>query len=87
MEDAKRIKSKSEFMNKFYDFHDELTGLASYADIINIEVETAVKYGEKIEDEHRRLRFYGRHYLELLENLQKAGILNKELIFRKSEEF
>ena len=65
----KILKSYSELGNT-------LSQLTTMIDVINIDVDTALKTGSKIEDENRRLRFYGMQYLELVEDLKKAGIIN-----------
>lgn len=66
----------NKILNTYYELGEVLRNLSTRIDIINIDVNTALEIGESMKDEKLKLKFYGRCYLELVEELRKAGILN-----------
>lgn len=68
-------KSNNELLNKYYELGDLMTKFISYQDIIQIDVDTALEVANNLEDSDRKLRFLGSRYLDLVDTLQKAGII------------
>lgn len=66
----------NKILNTYYELGEVLRNLSTRIDIINIDVNTALETGESMKDENLKLKFYGGRYLELVEELRKAGILN-----------
>ena len=66
----------NKILNTYYELGEVLRNLSTRIDIINIDVNTALETGESMKDENLKLKFYGGCYLELVEELRKAGILN-----------
>lgn len=69
-------KSENELLNKYYELGDAINKFASYQPIIQIDVDTTLESANNIEDKNRKLRFLGGRYLDLVEQLKKAGIIN-----------
>ena len=70
------LKSENELLNKYYELGDTISKFASYQPIIQINIDTALEVANNIEDEDKKLRFFGGRYLDLVEQLKKAGIIN-----------
>lgn len=69
-------REKSSLLIKKYDeLGDQIAKFEAYIPIIDISTKTVLEAGEQIEDENKRLRFYGGNYLELIGYLRKAGII------------
>lgn len=69
-------KSENELLNKYYEMGAAITKFSAYQPIIQIDVDTALETMNEIDDEKRKLRFLGRQYLDLVDDLKKAGIIN-----------
>lgn len=70
------VKTDNEILNKYYELGELLQGLACQQPIIQIDVDTTLETADKLKTEDQKLRFLGMHYLELVESLRKAGIIN-----------
>ena len=64
----------NEIMKNYYELGESLTKLESYIPIIQIDVDTALEMAETM-NEHKKELFLGRQYMNLLSDLEKAGII------------
>lgn len=69
-------KTNNELLNKYYELGEMITKFASYQPIIQIDVDMALETANRVEDENKKLRFLGRQYLDLVDHLKRAGIIN-----------
>lgn len=67
--------TNNELLNKYLELGESLSKFSSYQPIIQIDVDVALETANKVEDEDRKLRFLGRYYLDLVDDLKKAGII------------
>ena len=63
---------------KCMELDSEVSRMAGKADIIGIEVNTAMKTYQDCEDKKVAEKFLGRRYLELAEQLVEYGFIKKE---------
>ena len=69
----------------YYELGERLTKLESYIPIIQIDVDSALEMAETM-NEHKKELFLGRQYMNLLSDLEKAGIIKlKDKDINKNE--
>ena len=72
-------------MKNYYELGESLTKFESYIPIIQIDVDTALEMTETM-NEHKKELFLGRQYMNLLSDLEKAGIIKlKDKDINKNE--
>ena len=76
---------ENKIMKNYYELGESLTKLESYIPIIQIDVDTALEMAETM-NEHKKELFLGRQYMNLLSDLEKAGIIKlKDKDINKNE--
>lgn len=65
---------ENKIMKNYYELGESLTKFQSYISIIQIDVDTALEMAETM-NEHKKELFLGRQYMNLLSDLEKAGII------------
>ena len=65
---------ENKIMKNYYELGESLTKFQSYIPIIQIDVDTALEMAETM-NEHKKELFLGRQYMNLLSDLEKAGII------------
>ena len=76
---------ENKIMKKYYELGESLTKFQSYIPIIQIDVDTALEMAETM-NEHKKELFLGRQYMNLLSDLEKAGIIKlKDKDINKNE--
>lgn len=68
-------KINNELISTYYELGDLMTKFISYQSIIQIDVKTTLEAADTIEDGDRKSRFLEKRYYELVDMLQKAGII------------
>lgn len=69
------VKVNNELMSKYYELGDLMTKFISHQSIIQIDVKTTLEAADTVEDRDKKLRFLGERYYELVDMLQKAGVI------------
>ena len=76
---------ENKIMKNYYELGESLTKFQSYIPIIQIDVDTALEMPETM-NEHKTELFLGRQYMNLLSDLEKAGIIKlKDKDINKNE--
>ena len=76
---------ENKIMKNYYELGESLTKFQSYIPIIQIDVDTALEMAETM-NEHKKELFLGRQYMNLLTDLEKAGIIKlKDKDINKNE--
>ena len=76
---------ENKIMKNYYELGESLTKFQSYIPIIQIDVDTALEMTETM-NEHKKELFLGRQYMNLLSDLEKAGIIKlKDKDINKNE--
>lgn len=76
---------ENKIMKNYYELGESLTKFQSYIPIIQIDVDTALEMAETM-NEHKKELFLGRQYMNLLSDLEKAGIIKlKDKDINKNE--
>lgn len=76
---------ENKIMKNYYELGESLTKFQSYIPIIQIDVDTALEMAETM-NEHKKELFLGRQYMNLLSDLEKAGIIKlKDKEINKNE--
>ena len=76
---------ENKIMKNYYELGESLTKFQSYIPVIQIDVDTALEMAETM-NEHKKELFLGRQYMNLLSDLEKAGIIKlKDKDINKNE--
>ena len=76
---------ENKIMKNYYELGESLTKFQSYIPIIQIDVDTALEMAETM-NEHKKELFLGRQYMNLLSDVEKAGIIKlKDKDINKNE--
>ena len=65
---------ENKIMKNYYELGESLTKFQSYIPIMQIDVDSALEMAETM-NEHKKELFLGRQYMNLLSDLEKAGII------------
>lgn len=68
-------ETDNELMKRYFELGDLLAKFSAYQSIMQIDIDVALEIAEEIDNEDKKLRFLGRQYLDLVDNLKKAGIV------------
>lgn len=76
---------ENKIMKNYYELGESLSKFQSYIPIIQIDVDSALEMAETM-NEHKKELFLGRQYMNLLSDLEKAGIIKlKDKEINKNE--
>ena len=64
----------NEIMKKYYELGERLLKLEAYIPIIQINVDSTLEIAETLNEDKKEL-FLGKQYMDLLSDLEKAGII------------